>query len=77
LALILACRLSSALRFTGSVYFRSTLFALGWVQGALEFGGLRALFVRDPDGTVIEFDERSDLAAKKPEEKPSAYAEHP
>jgi catechol 2,3-dioxygenase-like lactoylglutathione lyase family enzyme len=47
------------------------------VTGAFEFGGLRALFVRDPDGTVIEFDERTDAPLEKPEENPSAYAEHP
>jgi catechol 2,3-dioxygenase-like lactoylglutathione lyase family enzyme len=42
-----------------------------------EFGALRALFVRDPDGTVIEFDERGDSAAEKPADDLSGYADHP
>lgn len=28
------------------------------VTGGFEFGGVRALFIRDPDGNVLEFDER-------------------
>ena len=32
------------------------------VTGGFEFGGLRALFIRDPDRNVIEFDERIDQA---------------
>lgn len=46
------------------------------VTGSLEFGGLHAVFIRDPDGTVIEFDER-DAAAKVDSGDPSAYKEHP
>jgi len=47
------------------------------VTGTFEFGSLRALFVRDPDGTVIEFDERSAVASIKPIEDPSLYDGHP
>jgi lactoylglutathione lyase len=47
------------------------------ITGTMKFGNLRALFVRDPDGTVIEFDERADPASKKAEDDPSAYAKHP
>lgn len=45
--------------------------------GEFEFGNLRALFVRDPDGTAIELDERTDPTSELPPTDRSSYANHP
>ena len=68
-----------ALRVTSMAETESFLREKGiQTTGSFSFGGLTAVFIRDPDGNVIELDEfRGDEAEKGRDGDADGYSNHP